>query len=113
MIIPIDCPICSEPLINEDAHLYKYGGRKFFIKKCNKKLNHKLGIVIDEQTNLIESIFLQSFTLCAYWYYSDNKLTLHKLPLNSTSAINIPWFEPDLFKFQKLLNKLKTYIVFS
>lgn len=112
MKAPIKCPICDDAMLNifspaEDLH-------ERVTKSCTNKIDHKLNMIVDgnevsqmslDLGNGQEAIWL--FTLNAVWVQSAK---YNKNPINT---VVLPFFEPDLSNYKKLVEKVKTYLVFS
>lgn len=49
--------------------------------------------------------------IIAVWNYNSYSFFIEKN--EDKKRLSLPWFEPDLSNPKKLLNKIKTYIVFS
>lgn len=104
MIMPVNCPLCGDPLVNE-----------FFVrlkKTCNNKLNHVI-IYYSSFSNqdIVGSIKLILNTKNeAIWTLANMTFSIKNY---NGSLIYLPWFEPDFSDYPRLLNKIKTYLVFS
>lgn len=114
MKAPINCPVCGDPMLNtfppaEDMH---DSGK--VTKTCTLRLNHKITIIAEGEEvsqmsidlgNGLEAIFL--FLLNKVWVQPT------RANKNKIDYTILPFFEPDLSDYKKLVNKVKTYLVFS
>ena len=108
--MPVNCPICGDPLVNNYSDLPK--GRERLTKKCSKRLNHNIMIrACDSNHDYIDWISIPwNDTDVINWYYGVGSLLLSTI---KGVDYHIPWFEPDFSDFKRLKEKLKTYLVFS
>lgn len=81
-------------------------------KKCDKKLNHKIILraytANDAYINHIRIPLTKNSDI--YWFLGQERveiITVGKLDLI------LPFWEPDLSNYSKLLEKIRTYILFS
>lgn len=111
--MPIDCPICNNAMINK---YYTLTGGSEFLKKTCTNITHNvsykscyndydstLELVINSSTNK----FIWNFEYELLFVVKSNVI---KTPSNS---IKLPFFMPDLYNYNNLLNKLKTYVLIS
>jgi len=107
MQIPINCPICNDPLLNTYV-------LEQCIKSCTNKLNHKFSCSLyneiwqiklqyDSDNIIVWFPVLKEITLC------KGNWNTHKLGKNES----IPYFEPDFSNFKALVIKIKMLILFS
>jgi hypothetical protein len=110
MSVPINCPICNDPLLNDfregfgDKHVV-------LIKSCSKRIDHQYSCHINNQ----EMVYLISITLKFgqfFWNFNHNLFWMTKVRGGSKS-LTLPWFVPDFTDRYRLFKKLKTYVVFS
>jgi hypothetical protein len=115
MKIPITCPKCGDILLNEELKIFPTPG--VWKKSCTKRLGHKFSITynINESDISTLSIHIANKTY-ASWDFRNRLLHVGKegLSLKETikSSLFIPYFEPDLLNYKKLVSKIKTYILF-
>ncbi len=111
MKVPVNCPICGDPLLNyfgSDPY-----GAAFIQKSCDKRLSHKLFIVVvEEQVHSINVPLPYKLGWQATWLLKSQELWIVH-PEDNGSPVILPYFEPDLTDFPKLLQKIQTYMVFS
>jgi hypothetical protein len=111
MKIPIDCPICNSPLLNE------YIGApqtqlQILHKSCKKTLGHRITFVAsphDHDTVQVISIDL-STDKRINWYPPIQNLLINS---SDGTDYHLPYFEPDFSSYNKLIQKIKTYMTFS
>ena len=129
MILPTKCPKCGDNLINDFVSIELQ-----IIKGCEKRINHKFSMRARAIDNFI---FSMRYTInnkipnkptIIYWDFIAKKLIINPYILikgrsvgattmgvqgySKESMLEIPWFEPDISDFPKLLGKIKTYMVF-
>lgn len=126
MLVPTNCPMCNDPLLNDFNH-FNIGDVAY--KTCNKRANHKLGIIYYANTDMVTDMnytFSNNKTVII-WDFVQKKIYLSPtiiikgrsagistmFPNLGIKKNEIPWFEPDVTNFPKLLKKLRTYICFS
>ena len=126
MIIPSRCPKCGDILV------YDFTFSNKPIKKCQKNANHIFRAVLNSEYNLIimhyreftiiESKAKEKFDIT--WNFVEQRIfigpymsisgrTIINTISQNNKTIIIPWFDPDLSDFSKLLNKIKTYLLFA
>ncbi len=109
--MPTVCPVCKDILLNEFRPEINKG--QTLIKKCNKRLSHKIMFISHiADYNVVTGLEIQFAKTKAMWVWLPDE-TLLNFWVEGTSHLNIPVFEPDLSNFAKLTNKIKTYILFS
>lgn len=109
MKVPINCPVCGGALLNS----FGIGRQGATIWKiCTKRLDHNIEFLIDEYNDQkVNQFSINLPQLKVSWFTEEQKLTFtSSLSKNENS---LPYFEPDLSDYRKLINKLKTYLVFS
>lgn len=115
--MPSTCPVCHYPLVND--YVPNKDQTERLVKKCTHMLNHKLifgsHYKRHDEITMIELHF--DFPLIINWGYIDEQLThcyLTKGPITTDNLpMPLPNFEPDFSDYKKLVNKIKTYMVFS
>lgn len=118
MKIPSKCPKCNSPLLNE----YSQSGYDICFKSCNKHPDHNLSIIFtnDNIDYLTITIDLTN-NIKALWTFYPPRLEVFKdifiakgFPvLAKKELIVLPFFYPDLSKYNEIIEKIKKYIVFS
>ncbi len=118
MKAPKNCPVCGDPMLNifppaEDLN-------NTVTKHCNKRLSHNISMHVEGDEVISLTIDINPKTkLQATWTFDSRKFCVWTgtTTRTGTSAIKtwkyLPYFDPDLSDYQKLINKVKTYLVFS
>lgn len=104
----IKCPKCGDVLLKE------YNSFDECYKSCENRIDHKINIRssandklkliainIDPMVKVIWNFRLEVIQI--------QDLNITRVPVNS----NVPFFKPNLLEYDKLLNKIRTYILFS
>jgi hypothetical protein len=118
MNIPIKCPCCNKILLNQQNSL---GTADSIVwkKLCVDNPNHKFILVWNIKTEHIISLIVSNSTNLFYKFLPlENKIAIFSNLAGATSKrsktnTQIPYFNPELNNWNKLLNKLKTYTIFS
>lgn len=116
MKMPNECPFCKGPLQNEWEAIWD-----ILHKKCTKRIDHNIEFIApnkpgnhdDEVENIKIMINGHDYFL---WTISKQKIELikrAKVTAFMTIMLTLPFFMPDFTSFSKLMDKLKTYLVFS
>ncbi len=109
MKAPKNCPVCGDPMLNTFPPAEDLSDR--VTKQCNKRLSHSLTITCDGDVVASISIRLDSAGRReANWYFYINELWIAD---GGKDAVALPFFEPNLSNYKKLVDKVKTYLVFS
>ena len=105
MKIPIFCPKCGDPLLNEPCTIYD-----LWIKSCTNKLSHNFNLIyrLDEHEARQIIIEIRPFIRMRF-NLVEKTLTC----LNGFSINDLPYFEPNIYEYDKLISKIKTYLVFQ
>jgi hypothetical protein len=118
MQLPDKCPIC------QGVMLIEFNGARVIIKSCRKNITHSIVFVAEEATNEVMELELLIGTnpeIIAEWVLlQEESLTIVLSPpalresdKPKPKRIALPFFQPDFTDYHKLINKLKTYLVFS
>jgi hypothetical protein len=115
MKIPIHCPKCGDILLNEEV--FKVSNVVVWRKSCTKRLGHKFAAYYNIDDSELSGICIQIVgNTEAHWDFKNNLLSVNKnaktLKDRLESTKLIPYFEPDLSNYKKLVSKMKTYILF-
>ena len=112
MKVPTNCPVCGDPMLNVFPPAEDLDDR--VTKYCTSRLNHKLVILVRDNKvdqlsvdlgNGLEAIFL--FFMKHIWVQPT------KSNKSGAGHTVLPFFEPDLSDYKKLVSKIKTYLLFS
>jgi hypothetical protein len=108
------CPHCHEPLLNEHVYIRHLGD--VTKKSCSLKIDHRLYInTLSKSDELLEiciTINMSDGTM-AYWNFTKSTLWILNPRREVSTKIDIPFFEPDMSNYKKLVTKLKSYVLFS
>ncbi len=109
MKAPIHCPVCGDPLLNIFPPAEDLTNR--VTKICSRRVNHNIVFLVEDDEvsqmaidigNGLQAVWL--FLLEAVWIQGIKK---------DKEVMVLPFFEPDLSNYRKLVNKVKTYLLFS
>lgn len=111
------CPKCRDPMLHE---IHKTGPTtqrwKFF---CQNKLDHQLvGLTVDtDPDDRLHWLTVRISPNYAVWDFQWRTLKIVKaLTINLAPFMSgqlVPFFEPNFSDYDKVINKLKTYITFT
>jgi hypothetical protein len=115
MKIPTHCPKCGDVLLNEEVLGISSTG--VWKKSCSKRLGHKFSVIYNINESEISGLCMQITNKAeAYWDFRNTLLTVSKKSKSLKELMKstqfIPYFEPDLSDYKKLVSKIKTYILF-
>lgn len=105
MKLPTHCPICNDVMITEFVPLK-------VSKFCGHRPTHYIKFIAFETDDVFEIILRISVSPMSYikWVFPSELLRIETAGLD---LMYLPWFEPDLTNYNKLLDKIKTYLLFS
>ena len=113
MKIPDKCPCCQGILTNKFII-----NKNILNKECDRYTNHRYSCVIHPHPHGDELVRIgieidNTKSIRAYWWFITKQLGICQVH-NKTmeNIVYLPFFEPDFLDYKKLINKLKTYIVF-
>lgn len=107
MNVPTKCPVCGDPLLNSFGIAPE--GKSLW-KSCNKRLNHNIEFFLQSEVdNRVGRFTIILGKLRVSWWLSEQRLQIIK----DGKVEDLPFFEPDLSDYGKLINKLRTYLTFS
>lgn len=112
----VNCPFCNDVMLAQDQP--QPGGRSCTFKSCTKHPSHQIkSISADETNEIVKLTILVSFdpTIWVTWHYLSEEIRVHNYskPFSKMIGDPLPWFEPDLSDCSKLIDKVRTYIIFS
>jgi hypothetical protein len=110
MKMPINCPICKEPLCNSFLGSEKSNCLQ---KECTNKLDHKIYYIslMDSYDELSLVSIPLTHGVIVIWSPLIKDLEIRNT--SKTEGQHLPYFEPDFSDYKHLIKKLKTYITFS
>jgi hypothetical protein len=107
MKMPTHCPFCKDVMLTDYEQMWEV-----LHKKCSRRLGHNIEFVAEVHDNdTVDVIAIKvNHKKIIMWSLFHRTLTI-----KSTDALEyqLPFFEPELFSYPKLMGKLKTYMVFS
>jgi hypothetical protein len=114
MKVPATCPVCYQPMTNEFVTQKR---TEILIKKCHQ-INHHIKYEINLEHNIVCFCEIIIGNKSFVWYPElkfIGKLQHQKIMVYQEGAglLKLPYFEPEFSNYPALLNKLKTYMVFS
>lgn len=119
MMIFTRCPKCGDPLVND--FLPSFPGTDDLLRKsCKKRLNHQFQCLIDQKDNSLHSVTVAislNPLIRVAWYFKTREFllatgTIEQVVANH-SEVELPFFEPDFSDYDRLVAKVKTYVMFS
>lgn len=116
MKTPTVCPKCHGPLLSTEVQLRS--GVSIWKKTCASRLDHVFTCLTkrgdDDTVDLIGIMLNRDIQLRANWDFTRRQIKVHRgKPDMKLNGLEIPWFEPDLDDYDKLVDKIKKYVVFS
>ena len=110
MNMPIHCPVCGDPLLtsydDDDTIL---------IKVCKKRITHEISYFADVPTDTVYKVTIRIWgapVKYVTWVFTKKELFI-TAKTGKSNITYLPYFEPDLTNYQNLVEKVKTYILFS
>lgn len=114
MKMPIRCPICDGIMAIEFMNERRGG---MYSKSC-VKVSHNIYYISIKDTEEVGHIGIHfDEKISVHWFpnQSDGSQALQiiKHGFGSQDSLYLPYFEPDFSNYKKLVEKIKTYLVFS
>lgn len=112
MKAPTMCPVCGDAMLNTFPPAEELNDR--MTKSCIFKLNHKVVMIVKDDEVDQMSIDLGNGYEAIFLFFMKH-IWVQPTRANKTGAghMVLPFFEPNLSDYKKLVNKIKTYMVFS
>lgn len=124
-----NCPKCKLPMLNEDLVGFDYRRKditNYWRLSC-KNIDHEIEAYTDPDNSFSLCLDRLRITIMspsqkyALWSFPKNTLVIlshNSFPSSAMIAsfpqeLKLPFFIPDLKNYDKLINKLRTYIAFS
>lgn len=108
---PTACPFCGGPLRND--HIPIQPKVEYLNLVCDKKLGHNIIIrpcrLNEDYVDWIA--ILLSPKIQIIWHMGPGSICINNN--NNGNRFYLPFFIPNLTSFSKLIDKIKTYLVFS
>lgn len=105
-----NCPVCGDALLNQDHGILTY-------QSCKTHTTHQLQMITGSNDEVQKLSILVGFepTIWATWHLLSQEIRVHNYNKTISKIIGdpLPWFEPDLSDYNKLVDKIRTYILFS
>ena len=110
MKMPDRCPICNGIMLID----YKNNKKKEFYKKSCTQINHDICYVICPDDTVDRVSIYVNRQISVYWFTPPNEQTVVVTKGSKIdNSLYLPYFEPDFSNYKQLIEKIKTYIVFS
>ena len=98
--------------------LTHFSGKGGLVKTCFTNPSHHVKLTsrdIDNEIVHIEILIGTESPVWALWDFVDKTVKICKKALLTSKKdyTELPWFEPDISNYPKLVDKIKTYILFS
>ena len=126
MNVPTNCPYCGDPLLNNYVDMKD---KTILSQICSLKLDHAIkvrSLANDKSPKIVElvSVRLEKPSTkgipskWAMWDFREQRLTVVSsiytfFVEQENNSVVLPFFEPDLSNLPALIDKVKTYIVFT
>jgi hypothetical protein len=119
--LPINCPTCGKVLLTEYS---KHSGSETILKTCYS-VDHYIKFAAHAESNIVYEIIIRLSTTYPMkhvkWLLGAQMVRVEytrvREPGDSTYTKTVttylPWWEPDLTNYSKLVEKVKTYLLFS
>lgn len=104
------CPVCGDVMMTE------FDNSSVVTKKCYKYPSHWIRLTscdVDNEIYKIQILVSNEPLVYATWHFLSKELRIHGRELTRLVGTPLPWFEPDINDYRKLVEKMRTYIVFS
>jgi hypothetical protein len=112
MKAPIKCPCCGDPLLNIFPPAEDLTNKHS--KYCNRRVTHSIAMIVEDDEVTSLSIGISHKTqLQATWMFGMREIWVLDPSNKDKIVTTIPYFEPNLADYRRLINKIKTYLVFS
>src|SRR5574338_714815 len=114
MKMPTHCTFCNDVMVIE----YFPNHEEIYSKKCARRVNHNVQFFAetkdDEVYKMSTSFFIKATRFNTTWVFTHKELfVISSDPFGSPKVINLPFFDPILNNYHRLIDKIKTYLVFS
>jgi hypothetical protein len=115
MKCPKKCPACGGNFMFEFSGI----NDKYLYATCALHTSHKISFMMlvgdDEIIHMCITINMEKQVKVVF-HFKTNLIEFGKGPSNkfiSNATGSLPWFDPDLSDYAKLVDKLKTYVIMS
>jgi|ERR1035437_6059815 hypothetical protein len=113
MKIPINCPFCNDVMLTDYTE-YFHDNKESIHKICSSKIDHSVQYVAWTYDDFVYEIILRIALKplkYAKWLMGIKVLRIDTD--NKTGSLYLPWFDPNSMNHKQIIEKLKTYILFS
>lgn len=115
MKMPIRCPICNGVMLTE--HYTLLNEKENYRKSCTQ-INHDIYYISLPDRDEVEHFGIYvSKQVSVYWFpnlsTSQIVMVTKGKDKKADKSLYLPYFEPDFSNYKKLVEKIKTYLVFS
>jgi hypothetical protein len=105
------CLVCG------DVMATTFGGI-ITLKECARNPSHNLKLLSNDDSDEVSKISIKlsnNPATWATWHVLSRELRIHNFTKTLSRILGdpLPYFEPDLTDYNKLVNKVKLYIIFS
>lgn len=111
MKVPSLCPCCRQPMVNESVPTV---GIAYWRKHCHKRIDHTINITTvpghDDDIKRLSLIVKDGVIIT---WEPENKRCWISRTWDLEWRYELPYWEPDLSNYPKLINKIKIYLLFS
>lgn len=108
MKLPILCPFCN------DVMLTNYPINEALIsKECSKRPSHGIKFFAEVINSEVYEVIVRTLPIpltYVKWLFKGQYVRIETV---GKETVRLPWFDPDLSNFNKLVDKVNTYLVFS
>ena len=85
-------------------------------KHCSLKIDHKISFILSKDSETVKSLSLSldiNRKTQVSWMFDTKEIWIIDVsPDTEKGIVTIPWFDPDFSDYKKLINKIKTYVLF-
>jgi len=110
MILPDKCPYCNDVMLTYYREIEE---NVIIIKECELHIDHLINLSSFNDENVVYKIVIAFYKneerARAFWLPRQKSLMV----LTNKVFVPLPYFEPDLKNYKKLVEKIKTYLIFS
>lgn len=105
MKIPILCPICQQTMLNVFVQKKE---QEILTKECRKISHSLIYLILADKIIYCQLSTFSPSSQTTIWH-PNKMVTIQR----NNDILELPYFDPNFANYPALLNKLKTYMVFS
>jgi hypothetical protein len=117
MKMPIKCPICNGVMLTE--HYTLLNKKESYRKSCTQ-INHDIYYLSETSIDNVDDVehfgvYINKH-VSAYWFpnlSTGKQFVMITKGKKIDNPLYLPYFEPDFSNYKQLVEKIKTYLVFS